>query len=332
MNKLVEFHQVGNPEVLSISNQTIPSPGPDELIIQVKACGLNRAELLYMQGYYLFQPEFPSKIGMEAAGLIHVTGSNIQDFQVGDEVCLTPNIKMNEYGFLGEYVVVPKEAVLIKPPNISFEEAASVWVAYLTAYGGLVIKGGLQKGQQQTVVISAASSSVGIAAIQMAKHFEATVIATTRTAAKKNYLLEQGADWVIVTQEEDVVQQIQTITNGKGFDLAFDAVGGNFFTQLIAAAASNARLILYGLLSLEEPPISIFPIAMKELQIHCFHAVFNLLQQPERLLEASQHIVRGLETSVYQPIIDKTFGLEEIELAYNYMISGQQKGKILIKI
>ncbi len=237
-----------------------------------------------------------------------------------------------DYGYLGAYALAPKEAVVRKPEVISFDQAASFWMSYATSYTGLVYKGGLTKGANQTVLITAASSAVGLAAIQMARHFGAKVIATSRNADKKTFLEEQGADLVIVAEEENLVQQVDDYTSGKGFDIAFDPVGGSFWHPLADAAGQEAKIVVYGALALDfESPFPALPTFVKGLSFVGFHLVFHLLQHPDRFAVARKHLLEGIEQGVYRPVLDRQFSLGEVQQAYAYMMSGRQKGKILIK-
>lgn len=330
--KKVIFNEIGGTEVLQVQDLAVPTPKAHEVLVKVKSCGLNRAELLFFQGQYLFQPEFPAQLGLEASGVIEAVGSEVTKFRVGQEVCLTPNVMPTEYGFIGEYALAPIEAVIPKPNNISFAEAASVWMSYATAYGGLVFRGSLQKNGGQVVLISAASSSVGLAAIQIAKKHGATVIATTRTSKKKEFLAEQGADFVIATEEENLSERVMEITTNKGFDIAFDPIAGTFVNTLAEAAGHESTIVIYGILSLEDTPLPLFPLFLKGIRIEAIHLVFHVLQHSERFAETKEHILSGLTDGSYHPVVDKTFTLEEVAAAYEYMESNAQQGKILINL
>jgi len=315
--------------LLKVVESQIPRPADNEVLVKIKACGLNQAELLFFQGQYLFQPQFPSKLGLEAAGIIEEVGVGVKDFQPGDKVCLTPNIMPYEYGYLGEYAVAPVEAVVAKPQNISFEEAASFWMTYATSYTGLLMRGGLEKSN--TVLITAGSSGVGIAAIQMAKHLGVNVIATTRKREKHDFLISQGADQVIVTGEQNLVEEISRITNNRGFDLAFDPIAGDMLGPMAEAAAAEASIVLYGALSYNlEAALPLFPVLSKGLKFCGVHLVFHLLQHPDRFERAKSHLLAGLEEGAYKPIIDRRFNLQETVEAYRFMQSNQQKGKIVV--
>ncbi|XLS27664.1 zinc-dependent alcohol dehydrogenase family protein [Flavobacteriaceae bacterium M23B6Z8] len=330
--KRVEFEEIGNTEVLRLVEREIPFPNKDEVVVKIKVAGLNRAEELFFKGQYLFQPKSPSLLGLEASGIIEETGGNVSNFVKGDEVCLTPNINPTEYGFLGEYIVAPVKAVIKKPINLSFQESASVWMTYGTAFAALVIKGGLTKKSRQTVLISAASSGVGVAAIQMAKSYGAKVIATTRTSLKKQFLRQQGADLVIATEEENFTELVNNFTLEKGFDIAIDAIADtNFFEELIEVAGFEATIVVYGALALNPTPaFPLFPLLIKGINIVGLHYVFQTLEIESRFKQMKDDVLRGIETNEYKPIVDKNFKLKDIKKAYNYMASNQQKGKIVI--
>ena len=330
MSKRVIFNQIGGPEVLEFSEQPIPAPSENELVVRIKANGLNRAEHMFFNGIYIFQPIFPSPLGIEGAGIVHEVGNQNSTFKKGDKVCLMPNMDNTKYGYLGEYVLAPKEAIIKMPDNLDFESAAAFWVAYGTAYGILIQQGGLLQGTHQTVVITAASSSVGIACIQMAKNHGAKVIATTRTSVKKSYLKNAGADYVIATEEENLTAQIQELTNGKGFDIAVDPVTGSIVNELAEAAGFEAKIVLYGRLNNEDGLFPLFPVLGKGINITGFHLSFHLLEHQDRRDKMVAFLTRQLQNDKYKIIIDKTFSLENVKDAYVYLESNQQKGKIVL--
>ena len=166
------------------------------------------------RGAYLEQPDFPSRLGYEASGIVVDVGESVTGFKAGDRVSTIPAFSMSKYGVYGERVNVPAFAVAHVPDNLSDQEATSVWMAMITAYGALVDICKLTA--DKTIMITAASSSVGVAAIQLAKMLGATVIATTRGPEKVDALTSAGADIVIQTNTEDLVSRVNELTNGKG--------------------------------------------------------------------------------------------------------------------
>src|ERR1700751_1227397 len=244
MSRTIKFSRPGAPEVLEFIETHVPAPAPTEVRIKVKAIGLNRAESMWRHDEYIEPVNFPAGLGYEAAGIVDAVGSDVADFAVGDAVNVLPTFSMNEYTTYGEVITVPAEAVVNQPHSLSFEQAASVWMMYLTAYGALIQDAKVGKGD--FVIIPAASSSVGLAAIQLTNHAGATSIALTRTSVKKQQLLDAGAAHVIATKEVDFVGEVMRITNGQGARVAFDPVGGSGFPKLISALTFGGIIYIYG--------------------------------------------------------------------------------------
>lgn len=332
MAKIVRFHELGGPEVLKIEDLPLAEPGEEEVRLQVKAIGLNRAEVVFREGMYLDQPTLPSRIGYEAAGIVDAVGSGVTDIQVGDRVGTLTAFKMSQYGVYGESAIVPAAAVAHYPDNLSFAEGASIWMKYLTAYGPLIEYGQIQPGDH--VLITAASSSVGYAAMQIAKAEGAVVIATTRTSAKKQRLLDGGADYVIATEEEDLPTKVMEITSEHRADLIFDPIAGSFVEKLAMAAAPGATLFIYGALSMEvnSTPFPIYTAIGKGLKMQGY-TVFEITANPKRKERGIRYVYEGLQSGVLKPVIDpQRFSLDNIVEAHRYMESNQQNGKIVVTV
>ena len=329
MPRIVRFHETGDADVLKLEEAPLVEPGAGEVRLKVEAIGLNRAEVLFRQGLYLEAPELPSRIGYEAAGVVDAVGADVQDIKVGDRVSTIPSFSMRQYGVYGESAVVPAFAAAPYPDTLSTEAAAAIWMPYMTAYGALIALGNLQA--EQTVLITAASSSVGLAAIQIVKSVGALAVATTRGPGKKNFLLEAGADQVIVTDEEDMAEQMKTIGNGKGANLVFDPVAGPFLEKLAQAAAPGATLFEYGGLSLAPTPYPLMDAIGKGLNIRGY-VLFEIIKQPAMLAAGKQFVYDGLAAGTLNPVIDRTFTLDNIVDAHRYMESNQQKGKIVVTV
>jgi NADPH:quinone reductase-like Zn-dependent oxidoreductase len=226
---------------------------------------------------------------------------------------------------MAKIAVVPQFALAEYPARLSYEEGTAIWMQYLTAYGGLIMLGQLTKGD--FALITAASSSVGIAAIEIAKAEGAISIAVTRTASKKAALLKLGADHVIVTDEEDLVERVKEITAGKGARIIFDPIGGKIVEALAAAAAPKGIIFEYGALAPEPTPYPLFTALSKFLTIRAY-TLFELAADPEQYAKARKYIAAGN----FNPLIDKTFPFSEIEAAHRYMESNAQVGKIVITV
>ena len=329
MPRIVRFHETGEADVLKLEKVAPEEPGEGEVRLKVEAFGLNRAEVLFRQGLYLEAPELPSRIGYEAAGVVDAVGPGVNDIKVGDRVSTIPSFSMRQYGVYGESAVVPAFAAAPYPTHLSAAEAAAIWMPYMTAFGALIALGRLQA--EQMALITAASSSVGLAAIQIAKSVGAVAVATTRGPDKKSFLLEAGADHVIVTDEEDMAEKMKNIGSGKGVNLVFDPVAGPFLEKLARAAAPGATIFEYGSLSMAPTPYPLFDALGKGLSIRGY-VLFEIVRDPEKLAAGKQFVTAGLTSGALKPTVDRTFPLEEIVEAHRYMESNRQKGKIVVTV
>lgn len=329
MSRIVRFHEVGNANVLKIEEQSTVNPKNNEVRIVVKALGINRAEVMFREGQYLEYPEFPSRLGYEASGIVDAIGSNVTSVNVGDSVSTIPTFSMGLYGVYGESAIVPEEAVAKYPENLSPEEGTAIWMAYLTVYGAIVEIGKVKPND--FVLITASSSSVGLAAIQVAKTEGANVIATTRTVDKKQFLLDAGADHVIVTNDENIKERVSSITKGKGANLIFDPIGGNLLETLAETASMGGTIIEYGALSTDPTPYPLFNALKKGLTIKGY-TLFEITTDTEKLKKGKEYLFGKFKNGDLKPIIDKVFHLDEIVDAHNYMESNQQKGKIIVTV
>ncbi|HWK40704.1 MAG TPA: zinc-dependent alcohol dehydrogenase family protein [Croceibacterium sp.] len=329
MAKTVRFHTLGGPEVLQIEDLPVTDPGPGEVRIRVEAVGLNRAEAMYRAGRYPVAPQLPSLIGYEGVGTIEAVGPNVVGFSEGDRVCVLPMIQQGQYGIWAEQAIVPARILLPAPPGLTPAEAASIWMQYLTAFAIIEVA---NVGIGDGVIIRAASSSVGIAAIQLANWAGSISIACTRTSAKAQALLAQGAAHVVATDEEDLVERVMAITGGKGARTAFDPVGGPYVDTLARALAERGILFIYGGLSDQPTPYAHWPCAMKGLSMRGWVAS-EIWNHPHRFANAQQKILAGLASGDLRPVIARQFeGLESLVEANAFLESNQQVGKVVVTI
>ncbi len=329
-SRVIRFHASGGPEVLRIEVELPAAPGPGEVVIQVDAIGLNRAEAAFRAGQYLEQPEYPARLGYEASGTVRAVGEGVKHFVEGDDVCVIPSMNpMSQYGVYGDWAKVPAEALIKRPTGISAIEGASVWMPYLTAYGALVDL--VSIGAGDPVLITAASSSVGIAAIQMCNRLGAVPIALTRSAAKVDALRAQGAAHVLVGSADGVVDEVLRITAGNGVRVVFDPVAGPGVVALAQMLGTDGQLILYGNLSgkAAETPFPFFAAVAKGLSVRGY-LVFELTGDRKRRDEAIAFISQGLEEGSLKPVIAKQFRLDQIVDAHRYLESNQQIGKVVV--
>lgn len=327
MPKAIRFHQLGGPEVLRFEDVPERQPGPGEVLLKVEAVGLNRAESMYYRGFYMEKVSPPSGLGYEAFGKVIAAGPDVDPALVGRHFATIPGFSMNKYPVLAEEAVVPASVLAAVPPAFSAVESAAVWMQYCTAYGALVPFGKTAAGD--FVIITAASSSVGLAAIQIVKAQGGVSIATTRTSAKKEKLLALGADHVIATEEEDLVARVQSITGGKGARIVFDPVGGDYINTLAQATANGGTIFVYGMLSGKPTP---FPMAAFGRHIGMFGYTFGELRGTPEWETMKKYIYDRLADGSLKPEIARTFPFDQAVEAYKFLESNQQIGKVVITL
>ena len=328
MARVVRVHETGAPEVLRIEDIAVGEPGPGEVRLRIEAIGLNRSEALFRSGIYLVPPKLPTLMGYEACGIVEASGPGVQGLQPGARVCVIPSYRLGEYGVYGEQAIVPARSVVAAPPGLTPAQAASIWMQYLTAFAIIEVA---RAGIGDYVLIPAASSSVGIAAIQLANWAGAVPIAATRHQAKAAALREQGAQHVVATAESDLVAEVMRITGGKGCRVVFDPVGGPFVEKIANAMAEEGILFIYGSLSGQPTPYPHWPAALKGLSLRGWvaSAIWN---KPERFARVQELIRRGLGSGHLRPVIARTFPFAEIASAHRYLESNQQIGKVVVTL
>lgn len=329
MPKIVRFHEVGGPEVLQIAEEKSKQPGKGEVRLKVQAVGLNRAESMFIRGQYVELPKLPSGVGYEAAGVVDAVGPDVDKNWVGKQVATIPSFSMNDYAMLGEEAIAPVAALGEYPEKLSAVEGAAVWMQYLTAYGALIGIAHLAKGD--FLVIPAASSSVGIAAIEIARAEGAISIATTRKRNKRAELLSLGADHVIASEEEDIVARVKEITGGKGARVIFDPVAGPFLEKLAEAAAVGGTIFEYGLLSMQPTPFPLLAALGKGLNVRGY-SLMEVTLNREKLATAKKYVFDRLADGRFHPKVAKIFPFAQTVEAYKYLESNAQVGKVVISV
>ncbi|MFZ0634400.1 MAG: zinc-dependent alcohol dehydrogenase family protein [Candidatus Acidiferrales bacterium] len=327
MPRIVRFHRFGGPEVLQIDELPEEQPGPGEVRIKVQAFALNRADYLYRHNMHAVTPRLPSRIGYEATGIIDAVGPQVTGFKVGDRVSNVP-LGSPEYGVCGESAILPAYTLMPVPQHLNVEEATSIWMQYMTAWGGLISFGDMKAGD--AVLITAASSSAGIGAIQLAKDAGALVIATTRTSEKKSFVSSVGADHVIVSDHEDIGARAKELTGGKGVRLVFDCIGGPFLERCVNATAFGGKVILYGLLAGVPTVVPIIPMCLNEVSLHPY-SMITIFNDPVRRKAGLNYVASRLACDAFRPVIDRVFAFDEIVDAHRYLEQNNQRGKIVVR-
>jgi len=329
MTKVIRFHETGGPDVLQYEDVEVANPGAGEVRVKVEAIGLNRAEAMFRSGAYLEDPQLPAGIGYEGAGIVDSVGEGVEGFAEGDAVSVIPAFSMNDYSFYAEQAIVPVHAVTPRPEGLDAVQASAVWMPFLTAYGALVDIGQLAKGE--AIVITAASSSVGLAAIQIANSVGAISIAATRTSAKADALKDAGAAHVVVTDEQDIAAEVMRITDNAGARMVFDPVAGSGVQALVDAMAPAGTLFVYGALSGEATPFPLIDGLNKALTMRGY-TLFEVIGDAERFERGKRFVTEGLEKGDLSATVSKTFAFDEIVAAHKYMESNQQFGKIVVTV
>ncbi|NIH85143.1 zinc-binding dehydrogenase [Amycolatopsis granulosa] len=324
MARAVVFDQLGGPEVLRVEDRPVPEPGPGEVRIRVDAIGLNRAEAMFRAGTYFEQPVLPgSGLGYEAAGVVETA---VEGFPEGTEISTIASFSMRDYSVYGDRVVVPASSLVRR--TVDEVTGAAVWLTYQTAYGALVERGGLRPGDP--VLLTAASSGVGLAAIQIANHFGAVPIAVTRTGAKRDQLLAAGAAHVVTLDSQDLVEEVRALTGGEGARLTFDSVGGPGVVDLVEATAVGGLLIEYGWVA-GRPPL---PMNWnRQVTVFGYGNVSYLQRDPARRRRSEHFINAGLRLGTLRPAVDRVFDdLSDIVEAHRHLESNAQVGKVVVRV
>ncbi|QAY76444.1 zinc-dependent alcohol dehydrogenase family protein [Sphingosinicella sp. BN140058] len=329
MTRVVRVHALGGPEELRIDDVELPPPGPNEVRVAVKTIGLNRAEAMLRAGTYIESPALPSGLGLEAAGIVERVGADVTHFVPGDAVSVVPPPSMVRWPAYGEQATFPARLLVKHPSTLGWEEAAALWMQYVTAYGALIDLANITAGE--CVVITAASSSVGLAAIQIANRIGAVPIAVTRSSAKEGRLVAAGAAHVIASDEEDLLARLTAIAGSEAIRVVFDPIGGPAFGPLTAAMARGGILIEYGALSPEPTPFPIGAVLAKSLTLRGY-LIHEIVADDDRLAAAKAFVLSGLETGALRPVIDRVFAFDDIVAAHRYLETNAQFGKIVVRV
>ncbi|MFC0273290.1 NAD(P)H-quinone oxidoreductase [Metabacillus herbersteinensis] len=312
---------------LYIGDSEEPVVGDDDLFVSVKATALNRADLLQRNGKYP-PPEGESTIlGLEMSGVVERVGRNVQNWKVGDRVCaLLPG------GGYAQKVVIPAGMAISIPDNLSFEEAAAIPEAYLTAFLNLSVLGKLSAGDH--VLIHAAASGVGTAAIQLAREIGAIPIATAGSMEKLDVCNTLGAQHLINYKEENFSNVVSEITLGKGVQVILDPVGASYWDQNLQSIRLDGRwLIIGGLGGYEIERINLQVFLRKRIQ---FIGSTLRTRSVEEKIELTQQFVRFTKDKFNRgklvPVIDQVFSWENAMEAHKYMEQNKNIGKIVLTI
>ena len=324
--RVAEVRQPGGPEALQIAEWPVPAPGNDEVLIQVAAAGVNRADVLQRRGHYPSPPGAPANPGLEVAGHVVALGSNVSEFRIGDAVCA-----LLQGGGYSEYCAVDVAQVLPIPGKLSLVEAASLPETYFTVWSNLVEFGALQRGE--SLLVHGGSSGIGISAIQLAKALGNTVFTTVGTDDKARFCEQLGAQRAINYKTQDFVAEIAALTQGKGVDVVLDMVGGSYVARNLQALAVEGRLVMIATQGGTKGEIDVLRIMQRRLKVtgstlRTRDAAFKR-RMKQKLLE---HVWPLLADGTIKPIVDEVFPLAQASAAHARMESSVHKGKIILQV
>jgi putative PIG3 family NAD(P)H quinone oxidoreductase len=335
--RAVVITRPGGPEVLEVRDAPKPVPGPGELLVRVRAAGLNRADVLQRQGRYPAPPGSPADIpGLEYAGEVAALGplapaSEAADRSVPGRAWAVGDRAMGIVGggACAEYLLTPADAAIAVPEAWSLPHAAAVPEVFLTAYDALIRQLGLRQGD--TVLIHAVTSGVGTAAVQLARAVGARTIGTSRSAEKLRRVAPLGLDVAVDSSREDFVDVVRRSTDGRGVDVVLDLVGGPVLAGNLAALAPRGRMIVVGLTAGRTAPLDLGTLLSKRLTI-----VGTALRSRTR--EEKAALVRVFEREVMPlfasgrlaPVLDRTYPMTDVAQAHRAMESDAHVGKLVL--
>lgn len=339
--KAVLFDAHGEVDVLRYGDAPDPKPGPNEVVVRMKACALNHLDIWVRQGMPGVHIPLPHILGCEAAGIVEATGSSVTGITKGQKVLVAPGLSCgackycqdgwdsmcDEYKLMGyqvdggyaELVKCPKENIIPISDKWSFTEWASVPLVFLTAWHMLITRAGLKAGE--SVLVHAAGSGVGIAAIQIAKWRGATVFTTASTPQKLELAKSLGADHAIDYSKEDFAKSIRRTTQGKGVDVVFEHIGPQTWEKSLASLSKMGRLVTCGATSGPMVTMDLRFLFVRQLSIAgCYMGGRKELMEVLKLVEAG----------TLKPVVDKTYPLAQAAQAQKRMLDRENFGKIVL--
>jgi NADPH:quinone reductase len=315
----------GPPESLVIEEIASPVPGPGEVVISVKAAGVNFPDVLIIENKYQVKPPLPFSPGSELAGIVKAVGDGVTAFKPGDRV-----MAITGYGAFAEEVKSEARRILAIPSGMDFATAAAFGLTYATSEHALVDRGALKAGE--TLLVLGAAGGVGLAAIEIGKILGARVIACASTDDKLAVCREHGADDTINYATEDLRERIKALTGGKGPDVVYDPVGGPYTEPALRSIAWRGRLLVVGFAAGDIPKIPLNLTLLKGCSIvGVFWGEFTR-REPERFAEAMQRLDRWYADGKLKPHVSETFPLERAADALTLMANRQVKGKVVLTV
>lgn len=324
--RAVEISEPGGPEVLQLTTRPVPVPGPGQILIAMKAAGVNRPDALQRAGAYAPPPTASDLPGLEGAGIVAAIGAGVSRWSIGDAVCaLLPG------GGYAEYCVADQDHALSIPKGMAMVQAAALCETYFTVWTNVFIRGGLIGGE--TFLVHGGSSGIGTTAIQLARVFGARVFTTAGSAEKCDTCRELGAEIAINYKDEDYVDVVRKATAGQGVDLILDMVGGDYIARNIKALSNDGRLVMIAFLGGPIAKVNFAQIMAKRLTV-----TGSTLRPQSDLAKAEiaedlrNHVWPLLEAGTIGPIMDSEFTLGAAADAHRRLESTDHIGKVVLTL
>ena len=315
--------EFGPTENLALEEVDAPTPGKGEILLDIKATGVNFPDVLTVQGKYQFKPELPFIPGAEVAGVVTAVGEGVTSRKVGDNVIATTQI-----GAFAEQCVANEFASFGMGNSMSFEQAAGFAITYGTSYYALKQQAKIQPGE--TLLVLGAAGGVGIATIQIAKAMGATVIAAASTEEKLDFACEAGADLRINYSTESLKDKVKELTGGKGVDVIYDPVGGDFSEQAFRAIAWDGRFLVIGFAS---GPIPAMPLNLALLKGASVVGVFWGAWAGRFPMESRKNfdeLIEMIDGGKFSPLVTEVYSLDDFKAAFASISERRAKGKVIL--
>lgn len=316
--KAVRFHEFGGPEVLRLEEVPDPEPGDGDVLVRLAASGVNPTDASRRAGRMGQDVGFPAMLGVEGAGVVAQVGKDVTSVSAGDRVIVRQHLHT-----YAELIAVPERAVFPVPGDLSLLEASTIAIIYTTAWAALCVRGGAKEGD--TILVQAAASGCGIAAIQLAKQLGMTVLGTASSAEKLDWAAQYGLDHGINYVEQDFVEEAKRLTDGRGVDVIVDGIGGDVLARGLGALARGGRLAVFGAAGGRETTVPIASFYRGPVSVTGAGAA---LTSPEDF----RMILGWFGEGKLKPTIDRTWPLAEAVEAHRYQESREIKGKSALVI
>ncbi len=321
--KAVLCKELGLADKLVVDEITDPAPAPGHVVVNVKAAGLNFPDTLIIQGKYQFKPELPFTPGGEGSGVISAVGDGVTHLKVGDKI-----IFMCQTGAFAEKVMVPAITAIPMPDALSFEMAAGITLTYGTSYHALKQRAELKAGE--TVLVLGAAGGVGIATVELAKAMGAKVIAAASTDEKLEFCKASGADELINYTTEDMKARLKEITGGKGVDVIYDPVGGDYAETAFRNMAPNGRHLVIGFAAGDIPKIPLNLCLLKQASLVGVFWGAWATKNPSDQIQNMVEILGMVAEGKVRASVNDVFPLTDVEKAYACLTERRAKGKVIL--